>query len=93
MASLYTRDGLPLEVRRSAVYNPSGEHFGTIQGAGVYDLKGRYRGTIVDGRLIYRSTDSAMIGGVSGRFADIGETAEARVAAISDWGDEPDLTA
>ncbi len=92
MASLYTKDGVPLEVRGAAVYNPSGEHFGTVQGDRVYDHRGHYRGTIVDGRLVHRSTESALMGGSAGRLGNVGASAEPPAPATGDWGDEPNIT-
>lgn len=90
MASLYTKDGVPLGVSGSAVFNPSGENFGHIQGDRVYDLGGRYRGSIVDGRLIYRSTDSAAVGSACAASAGVA-SASASLAASAAWGEEPDI--
>ena len=88
--SLYTKNGVPLDVRGSAVFNPDGENFGYISGDRVYDLGGRYRGTIVSGRLIYRSTDSAHV--ASARAATAGvASARAATAASAAWGDEPNI--
>lgn len=61
MSNLYTKDGVPLAVHGDAVFNPSGQNFGYVQGDRVYGLDGHYRGTIVSDRLVYRSTDSATI--------------------------------
>lgn len=90
MASLYTKNGVPLKLQGSAVFNPSGENFGYLQGDRVYDLQGGYRGTVVSGRLIYRSTDSVTMG--SARAATAGTaSASASVSATAAWGDEPNI--
>lgn len=87
---LYTKDGVPLTVSGDSVFNPDGENFGYVQGDHVYGLGGEYRGTIVNGRLIYRSTDSARQG--SARAASAGAaSAQAHSAGTADWGDEPNL--
>lgn len=91
MASLYTKNGVPLTVSGGAIFNPDGEHFGQLQGDRVYDLGGEYRGSIVDGRLVYLSTDSAAIGGVSAQFAQTAGSAEAHVAGSAMMGDEPNI--
>lgn len=62
MSSMYTKDGVPLKVSDDKVFNPRGRQFGRIKGSKVYGTDGRYVGTIVSDRLIYRSTDSATIG-------------------------------
>ena len=88
--SLHTKSGVPLTVSGDAVFNPSGQNFGYIQGDHVYDLGGQYRGTIVGDCLVYRSTDSATIG--SARAATAGAaSAGARQAASAEWGDEPNI--
>jgi hypothetical protein len=90
MASLYTKNGTPLAVRGSAVFNPAGQNFGYIRGDRVYGLDGRYRGTIINDRLIYRSTHAASVG--SARAASAGTaSASAARAASALWGDEPNI--
>lgn len=90
MASLYTKDGVPLTVQGNRVFNPSGQNFGSIQGDRVYGLDGSYRGTIVGDRLVYRSTDSASVGSASAASAGAA-SASAHAAASAIWGDEPDI--
>jgi hypothetical protein len=90
MSSLHTKNGVPLALRGSAVFNPSGENFGHIRGDRVYGLDGRYRGTIVNDRLVYRSTHSAGIGGARAASAGVA-SARAPRAASAMWGDEPDI--
>src|SRR4051794_19355642 len=42
VASLYTKNGVPLRVTGSSVFNPSGQNFGYISGDRVYGLEGHY---------------------------------------------------
>jgi hypothetical protein len=90
MAALYTKNGVPLTVRGSAVFNPSDENFGHIRGDRVYGLDGRYRGSIVNDRLVYRSTHSASIGSARAPSA-VAVSARAPRAASAVWGGEPDI--
>jgi len=90
MASRYTKNGVPLRVSGSAVFNPSGQNFGHLSGDRVYGLDGRYRGTIVGDRLIYRSTDSASVGSARAASTGMGSASAARAASAA-WGDEPDI--
>jgi hypothetical protein len=87
---LYTKNGYPLQVSGNIVYSRSGNVVGRINGEKVYDPKGRYVGTIVNGRLVYRSTDSA---GVSSPFsvANHAGIARANSAGSAIWGDEPNI--
>lgn len=58
---LYTKNGRPLQVSGNIVYSKSGKVVGRIQGEKVFGTNGRYVGTIVNDRLVYRSTQSATI--------------------------------
>lgn len=89
--SLYTKNGVPLDVSGDRVYNPSGQNFGRIDGDRVYDLRGRYRGTIVGDRLIYRSTESARVAGATARSVNRAGSARAPQAGSASWGNEPNI--
>jgi hypothetical protein len=91
MADLYTKDGIPLQMRGDRVYNDSGDNFGYIRGDRVYGLDGRYRGTIVNDRVVYRSTQSATTSGSRAGTAGIGGSATARRVGSAMWGDEPNI--
>lgn len=67
----------------------AGQNFGYIRNDKVYGLDGRYRGTIVGDRLIYRSTESAATSGARAGSAGIGGSARASRAGSAIWGDEP----
>ena len=86
---LYTKNGRPLQVSDKTVYSRSGKVVGRISGEKVYATDGHYIGTIVSGRLVYRSTDSA---GVRSPFSATNRVASAKAnsAASAIWGDEPD---
>ncbi|HID51283.1 MAG TPA: hypothetical protein EYP41_04490 [Anaerolineae bacterium] len=87
---LYTKNGRPLQVSNDTIYNRSGTVIGRINGKKVYGPDGRYVGTIVNDRLVYRSTDSASI---SSPFSVANRAGTARVnrAGSAIWGDEPDI--
>lgn len=87
---LYTKDGRPLPVSGETVYTGSGQPIGRIARSKVFGPDGRYVGTIVGDRLVYRSTDSASVGSP---FTAAGRTCSARGnrAGSSIWGDEPSI--
>jgi hypothetical protein len=89
MSDLYTKNGRPLAVRGDRVYNKSGQHFGYIKGDKVFGIRGDYRGTIVGGRLVYRSTHAAHRVGVRSRYAAIGGIGRANRAGAATLGQEP----
>ena len=89
MAELYTKNGVPLTTRGDRIYNPAGENFGYVRTDRVFGLNGRYRGTIVGDRLVYRPTGS---GGASRAATPrIAPAARARRGASPLWGDEPNI--
>jgi hypothetical protein len=61
MASLFTKNGKPLTLRGDDFFDRAGRHVGRRRGNKVYGPDGRYAGTIVGDRVVYRSTDSATI--------------------------------
>lgn len=85
---MYTKDGKPLQVSGDIVYSGSGRVVGKIKGTKVFGPNGQYVGSVVNDRLVFRSTDSAAI---SSPFAvaDRAGTARANRAASAMWGDEP----
>ena len=88
---LYTKNGRPLQVSGDKVYSRSGQIVGRIKGKKVYGTDGQYIGTIVNDRLVYRSTHSASI---SSPFsaANRAGTARANHAGSAIWGDEPNIS-
>ncbi|WP_418951644.1 4-fold beta flower protein [Pseudomonas granadensis] len=87
---LYTKNGKPLQVSDVTVYSRSGKVVGRIKGEKVFGTDGRYVGTIVGDRLVYRSTQSAAI---SSPFAAANRVGSARAqrAGSALWGNEPDI--
>lgn len=87
---LYTKNGRPLQVYGNVVYSKSGKAFGKIRGNKVFDTSGCYVGTIVNERLVYRSTDSA---NVSSPFSANNRMACAKANRIGSaiMGDEPKI--
>jgi len=90
MANLYTKDGRPLTRRGDDLFSKSGAHVGRVSGDRVHAPDGRYAGTIVDDRVIYRSTDSAMVSSPFAQAAGAG-SASAQAPSSAAWGDEPDF--
>ena len=87
---LYTKNGRPLQVSGDTVYSRSGMVVGRIKNAKVYGTDGRYVGSIVGDRLVYRSTESATI---SSPFSVANRAGSGRAnrAGAGIWGDEPDI--
>jgi hypothetical protein len=69
MANLYTMNGRPLTRRGDDLFTRFGNHIGRVQGEKVFGPDGRYVGTLVGDRLVYRSTDSAHVSSAFGRQA------------------------
>ena len=87
---LYTKNGRPLQVSGTTIYSGSGKIVGQIKENKVYGTDGRYVGTIVNDRLVYRSTDSAVI---SSSFSGSNRagTGKAHHGGSGIWGDEPNI--
>ncbi len=88
MGDLFTKNGKPLTVRGSDVFDKGGRHVGRINGDKVYGPNGRYAGTVVDDRVVYRSIDSAQAGSPFVPHAGMA-SASANHAGSAIWGDEP----
>ena len=87
---LYTKNGKPLQVSGNTVFSRSGIVVGRIKGEKVFGTDGRYVGTIVHDRLVYRSTQSA---GVSSPFSAANRAGTARANRVGSaiWGEEPNI--
>lgn len=88
--NLYTKNGRPLQVHGDRVHSRSGIYLGRIRNQKVYDPSGRYAGTIVGDRVVYRSTHSATISSPS-TSANRGGTGRANRGGSGVWGDEPNF--
>lgn len=58
---LYTKNGRPLQISGDKVYSRSGKIVGRIKDEKVFGTDGRYVGTIVSSRLVYRPSHCAAI--------------------------------
>ena len=87
---LYTKNGRPLQVYSEIVYSRSGKVIGRIRGKKVYGTDGRYAGTIVGDRLVYRSIDGARVSSPFSR-GNRGGVAKGHRAGSAVWGEEPKL--
>lgn len=90
MATLYTKGGRPLRQSGSDLFARSGTHVAKLKGKKAYGPDGRYVGTLVGNRLVYRSTDSASIGSAFAQRAHAG-TASASAVGAAVLGDEPPI--
>jgi hypothetical protein len=88
MDALYTKNGKPLQVSGEDIFDCNGIQVGRRRGDRIYGPDGRYAGTIVGDRVVYRSTQSASRGSsfAPRRRAGI---ARANRAGSALWGDEP----
>ncbi len=90
MELIYTKDGRPLKVSGQDLFARSGEHVARIRNGKAYGPDGRYVGTIVNDRLIYRSTNSATISSPYMPRPSAGH-AHANHAPTAAWGEEPPI--
>jgi hypothetical protein len=88
MDRLYTKEGRPLKVSGDNLFSRSGRHVARIRNGKAYGPDGRYVGTIVGDRLIYRSTNSTSSSSAFAPRAHAGH-ASANRAGTAVWGDEP----
>lgn len=91
MATLYTKEGRPLKQSGSDLFSRSGAHVAKLKGKKAYGPDGRYVGTLVGNRLVYRATDSATIGS---RFAQRAHAGTANASAVGSavHGEEPPIS-
>ncbi|QEL18289.1 hypothetical protein [Limnoglobus roseus] len=88
--SLYTKAGRPLQVVGDAVFTAPGKYVGQRVETKVFGPNGRYVGTVVGNRLVFRLIESAHIGPSSSVEPIPAQTIPDVTAAIM-WGDEPSL--
>ena len=88
MDHLYTRSGRLLQQVGDHLHSRSGRYLGQVNNGKVFDTNGRYCGTIVGDRVVYRTIDSAATA-----TASVAEMCPASVLAnrtgSSLWGIEP----
>lgn len=90
MDALYTKNGRPLGVSGNRIFNRDGLEVARLRSDRAYGPNGRYVGTVVNDRLIYRSTNSASI---SSPFSPSRRSGSARAnrATSGLWGEEPPI--
>ena len=88
MDNLYTRSGRLLQRSGNNLHSRSGRYLGQLQNGKVYDPEGRYCGTIVGERVVYRTIDSAARLTASAG-AVLAASTSANLTGSSLWGIEP----
>lgn len=88
--SLYTKKGRPLQVSENKVWSCSGKFVGRIKNDKIYGPDGKYVGTIVEKRLVYRSTDGTIVKSPF-RVANRPGFMKPNCAVSPVWGDEPNI--
>lgn len=58
---MHTKNGRPLQVSGSTLYSESGRVVGRLREDKLFGQDGRYVGTVVGERLVYRSADSTRV--------------------------------
>ena len=88
MDHLYTRSGRLLQLSGNHLHSRSGRYLGQLQNGKVFDPSGRYCGTIVGERVVYRTIDSAAT--IAASVAAVRPaSAQANRNGSSLWGIEP----
>lgn len=87
---LYIKNGDPLQVSGNTVYSKSGKVVGRIYADKVHGPDGRYVGTIVNDRLVYRSSQSSTIRS-SFSASNRGGNGKANRGGSGIWGEEPSI--
>ena len=88
MATIYTRDGEPINRSGNDLFDSSGLQVARMNGDKAFGPDGRYVATLVSGRLVYLHNDSA---NRTSSFLPrrVAGFSVARVAGIATYGDEP----
>jgi hypothetical protein len=90
MADLHTQEGRPLKRSGDRLFARSGIEVARLKGDKAFGPDGRYVGTIVGNRLVYRSTHSARIGSSFSPSQRAGTASANRVGSAT-MGDEPPI--
>ncbi len=88
MDDLYTRGGRLLQRSGNHLHSRSGRYLGQLQNGKVFDPDGRYSGTIVGDRVVYRTIDSAAKIAAS-TAVKCAPVTHADRTAVTIWGVEP----
>lgn len=90
MSDLFTKNGRPLRRSGDDLFAKSGSHVARLRGNYAFGPDGKYVGTIVGDRLVYRSTDRARIGSPYVQRPHAASAAARRVQSAL-WGEEPPI--
>lgn len=90
MNAVYTKNGRPLRRQDDDLFSRSGKHVARLKGDRAFGPDGRYVGTFVNDRLVYRSTHSARVSSPYAPRASAGHSLMNRVGSAM-WGDEPPI--
>ena len=88
MSDLYTRSGLLLQRVGDDLHSRSGRYLGKVVDTKVFDPAGRYCGTLVGDRVVYRTVDSAARSTPS-NSEDRPPSTGANARGMPLWGVEP----
>ena len=88
MDNLYTRSGRLLQRSGDHLHARSGRYLGHLQNGRVFDPSGKYCGTIVGDRVVYRTIDSAAKSIASEAVMCAASTLANRAGSAL-WGVEP----
>jgi hypothetical protein len=58
---MHTKNGRPLQISGKTLYSESGQVVGRVREAKLFSQEGRYVGTVVGDRLVYRAADRAEV--------------------------------
>jgi hypothetical protein len=89
MDHLYTRSGRLLQRLGNQLHSRSGRYLGQLQNGKVFDPNGRYCGTIVGERVVYRTIDSAATAASSTPVTTPPSSTGPNLTGASLWGIEP----
>lgn len=90
MDALYTKSGRLLQRRGDRLHSRSGRYLGQLLNGKVYDPDGRYCGTVVGDRVVYRTVDS-LARTLPSAAAACPACAGANRSGMNLWGIEPPL--
>ncbi|PZQ50624.1 MAG: hypothetical protein DI570_25285 [Phenylobacterium zucineum] len=88
MTDLYTKSGRLLQRVDNHIYSRSGRYLGQVENQKIFNPDGRYCGTVVGDRVVYRTIDSAAAGAASLSAAYAASTQANRKGSPL-WGVEP----
>ena len=88
---MHTKNGKPLQVSGSTLYSGSGQVLGRVRDARLFDQDGRYVGTVVGDRLVFRSAERSKVAPAFTAAKCPPRALKSRARAAMLRGDEPDL--